>query len=72
MTPSLCIRTIDAITSRYPFCRSELLTRTAYGRPIRTLVIGNGPRKVLYSAAHHANEAQRHGSHTCWAACMLW
>ena len=56
MTPSLCIRTIDAITSRYPFCRSELLTRTAYGRPVRTLVIGNGPRKVLYSAAHHANE----------------
>lgn len=56
MTPSLCIRTIDAITARYPFCRSELLTRTAYGRPVRTLVIGNGPRKVLYSAAHHANE----------------
>jgi g-D-glutamyl-meso-diaminopimelate peptidase len=23
---------------------------------VRTLVIGNGPRKVVYSAAHHANE----------------
>lgn len=56
MTPALCIQTINAITSRYPFCRSELLGRTAFGRPIRTLVIGNGPRKVLYSAAHHANE----------------
>lgn len=56
MTPALCVRTIDAITARYPFCRSELLTRTAFGRPIRTLVIGNGPRKVFYSAAHHANE----------------
>ena len=56
MTPSLCIRTIDAITSRYRFCRSELLGLTAFGRPIRTLVIGNGPRKVLYSASHHANE----------------
>lgn len=56
MTPALCVRTIEAITARYPFCRSELLTRTAFGRPIRTLVIGNGPRKVFYSAAHHANE----------------
>ena len=56
MTPALCVRTIDAITARYPFCRSELLTRTAFGRPIRTLVIGNGPRKVFYSGAHHANE----------------
>lgn len=56
MTPALCIQTINAITSRYRFCRSELLARTAFGRPIRTLVIGNGPRKVFYSAAHHANE----------------
>lgn len=56
MTPALCVRTIEAITARYPFCRSELLTRTAFGRPIRTLVIGNGPRKVFYSGAHHANE----------------
>ena len=56
MTPVLCNRTIERLTARYPFCRSELLTRTAFGRPIRTLVIGNGPRKVLYSAAHHANE----------------
>lgn len=56
MTPQRCIETILQITARYPFCRSELLTETAFGRPIRTLVIGNGPRKVFYSAAHHANE----------------
>lgn len=56
MTPALCEETILKITERYPFCRSELLTRTAFGRPVRTLVIGNGPRKVFYSAAHHANE----------------
>ena len=56
MTPTLCIRAIENLTSRYRFCRSELLGRTAFGRPIRTLVIGNGPRKVLYSASHHANE----------------
>ena len=56
MTPQLCIETILNLTARYPFCRSELLAETAFGRPIRTLVIGNGPRRVFYSAAHHANE----------------
>lgn len=56
MTPSLCIETILALTQRYPFLRSEVLTETAYDRPVRTLVIGSGPRKVLYTAAHHANE----------------
>ena len=45
-----------SIVRAYPFCRTELLTNTVFGRPIRTLVIGNGPRKVLYSASHHANE----------------
>ena len=39
-----------------PFCRTEVITETAFSRPVRTLVIGNGPRKVVYSAAHHANE----------------
>ena len=56
MTSRLCNETIEAITAQYPFCRSEELTRSAFGNPIRTLVIGNGPGKVLYTAAHHANE----------------
>ena len=56
MTSQRCIDTILKITETYPFCRSEELTTTAFGRPIRTLVFGNGPRKVIYSAAHHANE----------------
>ncbi len=44
------------LAERYPFIRTEVLTNTAFGRPIRTLVIGNGPRRVFYSASHHANE----------------
>ena len=56
MTSQLCADTVLALTQAYPFCRSELLTESAYGRPVRTLVIGSGPRKVLYTAAHHANE----------------
>ncbi len=56
VTSQSCDEMIQAIVRQYPFCRTELLTRTAFQRPIRTLVIGNGPRKVIYSAAHHANE----------------
>ena len=48
--------TILALVKEYPFLRTEVLTESAYGRNIRTLVIGNGPRKVIYSASHHANE----------------
>ncbi len=47
---------IIRLVETYPFCRTELLARTVFQRPIRTLVIGNGPRRVIYSAAHHANE----------------
>ena len=56
MTSALCEETILKLASVYPFCRTELLGRTAFGRSLRTLVIGNGPRRVLYTAAHHANE----------------
>ena len=47
---------IGALVSTYPFLRTEVLTTTAFQRPISTLVAGNGPRKVIFSAAHHANE----------------
>ena len=56
ITSASCDRMIQEIVRTYPFCRSEVLTSTAFQRPIRTLVIGNGPRKVIYSASHHANE----------------
>jgi len=56
ITADSCDRMIKQIVKTYPFCRTELLSATAFARPIRTLVIGTGPRKVLYTAAHHANE----------------
>lgn len=56
ITSDICDRTIQEIVRTYPFCRTELLAATAFQRPIRTLVIGTGPRKVLFTAAHHANE----------------
>ena len=56
ITSQLNDQIIMQLVQTYPFLRSELLTTTAFGRPVRTLVIGNGPRKVIYSASHHANE----------------
>lgn len=56
MTYARCEETILELTKRYSFLRTEVLTQTAFGRNLRTLVIGNGPRKVIYSAAWHANE----------------
>ena len=47
---------IEEIVRTYPFCRTEVLGTTAFGRPISTLVIGNGPRKVIFAGSFHANE----------------
>ena len=47
---------IQQLTEIYPAIRQETIGRTAFGRPISAMVIGSGPRKVLYTAAHHANE----------------
>ena len=49
-------RFIRQLVQTYPFLRTETLTTTAFQRPVSTLVAGNGPRKVIFSASHHANE----------------
>jgi len=56
ITSASCDRMILEIVKTYPFCRTELLSSTVFQRPIRTLVIGGGERKVIFTAAHHANE----------------
>ena len=56
MTSALCAGTLEALKERYPFLGLRTLTTTVYGRPIQAMTLGSGPRKVLYSAAHHANE----------------
>ena len=56
MSSSLCEKTIRELTDTYPFLVSEVLTGTAYGRPVTALNLGRGGRRVLYSASHHANE----------------
>ena len=49
-------RVIQNIVQTYPFCRTEVIATTAFQRAVPTLVIGNGERKVIFSASHHANE----------------
>ena len=47
---------LQELSRAYPFLEPEQLARSAYGRPIWAVTIGEGERRVLYSAAHHANE----------------
>ena len=56
ITSKSCNEMILELVRQYPECRSELLTTTAFQRPVRTLVMGRGDRKVIFTAAHHANE----------------
>ena len=56
ITSALNDEIIQSLAQTYPFVRTQLLGRSAFGRPIRAITIGNGPRKVLFTAAHHANE----------------
>ena len=56
ITAELAEGWLDALRDAYPFLETELLARTAFGRPIYAVKLGQGERRVLYSAAHHANE----------------
>ena len=56
ITAKSCDDMIRAMAEAYPFCRTQLLTSSAFQRPIRSLVMGEGSRRVLFTGAHHANE----------------
>lgn len=56
ITSARNVELIQALSAAYPFIRTQQFGATAFGRPLWSLTIGNGERKVLYTAAHHANE----------------
>ena len=56
MTAELAGQLIQTLAETYPFLRTETIAATAFGRPIHAVTVGTGPRRVLYSGAHHANE----------------
>ena len=56
MTSERCRRILGELSRLCPQCRGLELTQSFYGRPVSALEIGTGPRKVIFSAAHHGNE----------------
>ncbi len=52
----LCAFYIDGLVKRYPFLRSSSIGQSVLGRPLWRLRLGQGPVKISYNAAHHANE----------------
>ena len=56
MTYDVCERTVRELAKTYPEMKTQMLTETAFGRKVLALELGRGRRRVLYTAAHHANE----------------
>lgn len=56
MTSRLCSLCLKGLSARYPSMKLRQLTTTAFGRPVELISFGTGPRRVLYTAAHHGNE----------------
>ena len=47
---------LEGLRARYPFLRMSAIGSSALGRPLWQVTIGQGPLRVGYNAAHHANE----------------
>lgn len=56
MTSAMQAARLRRLRAQYPFVYSKILAQTAHGREIPALQLGQGDRKLLISAAHHANE----------------
>ena len=48
-----CVR---GLAARYPFLSAGDIGKSVMGRPLWRLRLGSGERRLLYNAAHHANE----------------
>ncbi len=55
-TSELVRYTAEGLNARYPFITLSDIGKSVMGKPIYTLKMGNGPVRVYYSAAIHANE----------------
>lgn len=48
-----CVR---GLAARYPFITTGEIGKSVMGRPLWSMTLGRGENRVLYTAAHHANE----------------
>lgn len=55
-TYSLLTLCLEGLAARYPFLTIRNIGETFYGRKLPQVAVGLGPRRILYNAAHHANE----------------
>ena len=46
----------EGLAARYPFLRRGSIGSSVLGSPLHRLDLGEGTRRVLFNAAHHANE----------------
>lgn len=56
LTSELQTARLRRLRAEYPFVYSKTLTKTAHGRAVEALQIGQGDTKLLLTAGHHANE----------------
>ena len=56
ITAALAEKYLNALEKEYPFVQVTQIGQTVFGRPLLAAKVGEGERKVLYTAAHHANE----------------
>ena len=56
MTYALLRLTLQGLKARYPFLTVNEIAETYYGRRLPQIAVGRGRRRVLFNAAHHANE----------------
>ena len=47
---------IQGLSARYPFLRAGSIGKSALGKPLWSLRLGQGENRVLYHGEHHANE----------------
>lgn len=55
-TSVLLRQNLASLNRAYPFLNIQVIGNSVLGRPIHAIRLGNGPKKVFYSAAYHANE----------------
>lgn len=48
-----CVR---GLAARYPFITTGEIGKSVMGKPLWSMMLGRGENRVLYTAAHHANE----------------
>ena len=64
MTSAMQTERLERLKARYPFVYVRELTKTAGGRSVYAVQIGQGDTKVLLTGGHHANEYIT--SMLCW------